>query len=199
MKKRNRLLALGMAAMMAFWCIGCGGSAEPASQSETSDVSTESEALEGTGEAAETGEAAALPGASMTVVETTDLTSIDPLDAGSEIIGTNVALVYAGLYTLDESGDAVLDLAESVEKSDDLLTWTFTLKDAKWSNGDPITAYDYEYSWKRVVDVNNYDGSDPSSYPTNAGIKNAEAIAAGEMDPSELGCHAEDDKTFVVE
>lgn len=44
----------------------------------------------------------------MTVVETTAVTSIDPLDAGSAILGNAVALVYAGLYTLDENGSAVL-------------------------------------------------------------------------------------------
>ena len=194
MKKWKSLMAAVLVGVMVLSLGGCG-------QKESSGSSGGTEA--GTEESGSSGGAAgtdqAQDGKSMTVVETTAVTSIDPLDAGSEIIGNAVANVYAGLYTLDESGNAVLDLAESVEKSDDLLTWTFTLKDAKWSNGDPVTAYDYEYAWKRVVNPDNYDGTSVSSYPTNAGIKNAEAIANGELPYTELGCHAEDDKTFVVE
>lgn len=190
MRKRKRFLTLGMAAVMAVVMSACGGAD---SGSSSSSGGTESAG------AADSGSAEAAEGKTLTVVETTALTSIDPLHSGAAITGTATAIAYAGLYTLDKEGNAVPDLAESVEKSDDLLTWTFTLKDAVWSNGDPVTAYDYEYAWKRVANIENYDGSDASSYPTNAGIKNAAAIAAGELPYTELGCHAEDEKTFVVE
>ncbi len=192
MKRGRKFFSLSLAAAMTLSLVACG--------SDTSGTQAGSTQTGGTSAQADsTSTESTAEGKSMTVVETTAVTSIDPLDAGSAIIGNAVALVYAGLYTLDENGSAVLDLAESVEKSDDLLTWTFTLKDAKWSNGDPVTAYDYEYAWKRIVNVDNYDGSDTSSYPTNAGIKNAAAIAAGELPYTELGCYAKDDKTFVVE
>ena len=138
-------------------------------------------------------------GRSITVVKDVEITSLDPIDAGSAIINEVVALSGAGLYTLDADGNAVLDLAEKVEESEDGMTLTYTLKDAKWSNGEPVTAHDYEYAWKRIVDPANYDGGKAGSYPENAGIKNAAAIIAGEMSADELGCYAQDDKTFVVE
>lgn len=190
MKKWKKFLSVGLVASMVFALTACGGTegSESLNVANTGDGKESSESVETSRE-----------GKRMTVVETTALTSIDPLHSGSAITGNATALAYAGLYTLDSDGNAVLDLAESVEKSDDLLTWTFKLKDAKWSNGDPVTAYDYEYAWKRIVNIDNYDGSDLSSYPINAGIKNAEAIAAGELPYTDLGCHAEDDKTFVVE
>ncbi len=192
MKRGRKFFSLSLVTAMTLSLVACGsdtaGTGTGSAQTDGTSTQKESTSTEKTSE-----------GKSMTVVETTAVTSIDPLDAGSAILGNAVALVYAGLYTLDENGSAVLDLAESVEKSDDLLTWTFTLKDAKWSNGDPVTAYDYEYAWKRLVNIENYDGSDASSYPINAGIKNAAAIAAGEVPYTELGCYAKDDKTFVVE
>lgn len=193
MKKWKKLLAVGLViAMTVMNFVACGNGNESNNGTTGTSATT---GTSGTTGASGTKEA----GKSMTVVVTSALTSIDPLHSGSSITGNATALVYAGLYTLDADGKAVLDLAESVEKSEDLLTWTFKLKDAKWSNGDPVTAYDYEYAWKRIVNIENYDGSDLSSYPINAGIKNAEAIAAGELPYTELGCHAKDDKTFVVE
>ena len=174
MKRGRKFFSLSLVTAMTLSLVACGsdtaGTGTGSAQTDGTSTQKESTFTEKTSE-----------GKSMTVVETTAVTSIDPLDAGSAILGNAVALVYAGLYTLDENGSAVLDLAESVEKSDDLLTWTFTLKDAKWSNGDPVTAYDYEYAWKRLVNIENYDGSDASSYPINAGIKNAAAIVMQRM------------------
>jgi oligopeptide transport system substrate-binding protein len=56
------------------------------------------------------------------------------------------------LVVLDEDLNPVPNAAESVERSEDGLTVTFTLRDdIKWTNGDPVTAEDYEWSWKRTV------------------------------------------------
>ena len=59
---------------------------------------------------------------------------------------------FGGLYTYDANGQQVPNLAESYTVSDDGLTYTFTMKDGLlWSNGDPLTAKDFEYSWKRAA------------------------------------------------
>ena len=59
---------------------------------------------------------------------------------------------FAGLMTYDSSQHQVCDLAESYTMSEDGLTWTFTLKDGlKWSNGDPLDANDFVYSWNRAA------------------------------------------------
>lgn len=59
---------------------------------------------------------------------------------------------FAGLYTYDAEGQLVPNLAEGYEVSEDGLTYTFTLKDGLlWSDGTPLTAADFEYSWKRAA------------------------------------------------
>lgn len=121
--------------------------------------------------------------------------SIDPAftSAGDdfEVIGNMVE----GLFQCDASGAAIPGMAESYEKSADGMTWTFHLRDAKWSNGADVTADDFVFAWQRAVTL-------PAEYSflfETAGIKNASAVIAGEKDVSEFGVSAPDDKTFVVE
>lgn len=109
----------------------------------------------------------------------------------------------SGVETVGSGGNCnkatlVNGQAESYEKvvnADGTVTYTFTLRDdAKWSDGKAVTAGDFVYSWQRLVSPEtaadyNYMVSD---------VVNANAIMAGEMDPSELGVSAPDDKTFVV-
>src|SRR5215831_7715789 len=60
--------------------------------------------------------------------------------------------LFEGLTTYSPSGDIVPGMAEKWEISDDGMTYTFHLRDAKWSNGDPVTAGDFVYSMRRLVD-----------------------------------------------
>lgn len=86
--------------------------------------------------------------------------------------------------------------AESYEVSEDGLTYTFTLRDGiKWSDGEPVTAYDFEYSWKRITDPAN---AFTYGYILSGVVENAAAIQAGEAEPDTLGVKAIDDKTFEV-
>src|SRR5690625_6984703 len=71
---------------------------------------------------------------------------------------------------------------------------TITLRDAKWSNGDEVTAHDFEYAWKRVYKVAGHY----SDMFVTANVENAQAILDEEMDPEELGIEAIDDKTLEV-
>ena len=81
--------------------------------------------------------------------------TIRDLDSATttDTVSTDVLLnVMSGLYRLDPDARPVPDLAEGVDISSDQLTYTFTLRDGiKWSNGDPVTASDFEYAWKRVL------------------------------------------------
>ena len=62
--------------------------------------------------------------------------------------------LFKGLYKLDADGSTFVPaIAEGVEISEDQLTYTFTLREGlKWSDGSDLTAYDFEYSWLRVLD-----------------------------------------------
>ncbi|MCD8015802.1 MAG: peptide ABC transporter substrate-binding protein [Lachnospiraceae bacterium] len=86
--------------------------------------------------------------------------------------------------------------AESYEVSDDGLTYTFTLRDdIYWSDGVEVTAADFEYSWKRIVDP---DNAADYGYILDGVVLNASAIQAGEAEPDTLGIEAVDDKTLVI-
>ncbi|MFC5604744.1 peptide ABC transporter substrate-binding protein [Sporosarcina koreensis] len=99
-----------------------------------------------------------------------------------------------GLYRQNENNESILALAEKHDESDDETVHTFTLKKTNWSNGDPVTAADFEYAWKRVMRE-----AAPYNYMiATAGIKNAEAIMNEEMDADELGIKATGDLTLEV-
>ena len=86
--------------------------------------------------------------------------------------------------------------AESYEVSDDGLVYTFKLRDdIFWSDGEPVTAANFEYSWKRIVDPAN---AADYGYILNGIVANASAIQAGEAEPDTLGIKAVDDKTLEI-
>lgn len=105
--------------------------------------------------------------------------------------------VNEGLYRQNAEGEyeaGVLD--GEPEISEDGSVYTYKIKeDATWSNGDPVTANDFVYAWQRLVDP---DSAAPYSYLADGIIQNATEIIAGEMEPSELGAIAVDDKTLEV-
>lgn len=79
--------------------------------------------------------------------------TLDPALMEDNVSGTLATGIYEGLTRKNESGESVEATAEKIEKSEDGKTYTFTIrKDAKWSNGDPVTANDFEFSWKRALD-----------------------------------------------
>lgn len=101
-----------------------------------------------------------------------------------------------GLMQLDEKGTAIPAIAESFDVSEDGKTYTFHLRDAKWANGDPVTADDFVFAWRRHCQE-----AEEYAYmlgSTVACVKNADAVIKG-ADPTTLGVSAPDPKTFVVE
>lgn len=102
-----------------------------------------------------------------------------------------------GLVNQDANGKTIPGVAESWTTEDNK-TFTFTLrKDAKWSNGDPVTAHDFVYSFQRAVDPNT--ASPYSWYLEMTTMTNASDIIAGKKDKSTLGVKALDDHTFEVQ
>jgi len=83
----------------------------------------------------------------------------------------------------------------SAANEDGTLTYTFKLRDANWSDGEPVTAADFVYSWRRLVDPATASGY---GYLLDGIVVNAAEIQAGEVDPSELGVVAADDKTLEI-
>ena len=123
--------------------------------------------------------------------------SIDPGKAEDAAGGDILRDLFEGLMAQDGDGNIVPGVATGYEVSDDKLTYTFTLRDnAKWSNGEPVVAGDFEYAWKRAASPEL--ASPYSWYIELMSIENASAVIAGEMEPSELGVTATDDKTLVV-
>ncbi len=108
-----------------------------------------------------------------------------------------IAAVIEGLYQLDAEGNPVPGIAESTEVSPDGKTYTFKLRDAKWSDGSPVKAQDFVFAWRRLADP--ATASEYSYMLDVAGIKNAAAITKGEMSKENLGVTAIDDKTLKVE
>lgn len=96
---------------------------------------------------------------------------------------------------MGKNGQPAAGLAKSGTVSKDGKTWTFKLRsNAKWSNGEKITAQDFVYSWRRTI---NPKTASPYAY-IFSGIKNADEIIAGKKSPSSLGIKALNQETVQV-
>ena len=106
--------------------------------------------------------------------------------------------LFEGLITQDASGKIIGGVAEKWESKENSKLWTFTLrKSARWSDGTPVTAGDFEYAFKRMVDPRT-----ASNYSWYLGIAckilNATAIVEGKRPPAELGVTALNDHTLQI-
>ncbi|MDF2615783.1 MAG: hypothetical protein K0Q47_438 [Sedimentibacter sp.] len=126
---------------------------------------------------------------------TADAPTLDPQLMNSIPSSTVGFHIYEGLMR-NHIGEIQPGMAEKYEISEDGKTYTFHLRDAKWSDGVEIKAADYEYAIRRLVDP--ATASDYSFLVTSL-IKNAGDINAGKMAVEELGVKAVDDKTLTIE
>ncbi|WP_164845539.1 peptide ABC transporter substrate-binding protein [Anaerosphaera multitolerans] len=102
--------------------------------------------------------------------------------------------VFEGLMKFNNKGEIVPGMASKLEVSEDKCTYLFTLRDAKWSNGDAVTAYDFEYAWKRILDS---DLESPYTYQLYY-LENVEDYNKGKADIEDIGVKALNDKTLEV-
>lgn len=180
MKKTiKRILAFALTSVLTVSLFaGCGTTGTV----DDSDTSSDSNSAEST---------AATSDSVLNVAVASESSSFDPAisigDANMYIFG----LIYESLTRFGEDQNIVDGLAESVEHNEDYTQWTYHLRDSAWSNGEPVTADDWVYGITRLL-----DGSTEVAYPDfNYEIKNAREIFAGELDASELGVTAVDEKT----
>ena len=111
------------------------------------------------------------------------------VNSGVEVAGSD------GTCTSAELGYGQAESYDKVTNEDGTVTYTFHLRDGiKWSDGQPVTAQDFVFSWQRLVSP---ETAADYSYMIDC-VVNANAIMNGELEPSELGVSAPDDKTFVV-
>ncbi|EDZ3827205.1 oligopeptide ABC transporter substrate-binding protein OppA [Salmonella enterica] len=104
--------------------------------------------------------------------------------------------LFEGLLISDVEGHPSPGVAEKWENKD-FKVWTFHLrKNAKWSDGTPVTAHDFVYSWQRLADPNT--ASPYASYLQYGHIANIDDIIAGKKPATDLGVKALDDHTFEV-
>ena len=207
--KLKKVLALVLsAALVVSAFAGCGGkssssttSTESIAASESSAESTESTAS-GDSTPAASGDATAT-----FTPKTVDAAKTISLNAGMEPTGLNTLTstyaiefslfkhMYENLVSLDDDDNTVPGAAESWDYDEDTLTYTFHLrKDGVWTNGDPVTAKDFEFAWSQAL---NPDVASDYAYFLYF-IKNAEKYFNGEVAWDEVGVKVVDDYTLEV-
>lgn len=189
--KKKILSVILAAALTCSMVVGCGSSKETAKDDKAATSSSD--------------------GFNVTVNFTSEPMTMDPALNSTVDGGVMANHLFEGLMKWQDTGeeadgsDGTVDNAEltygqaesydKVENEDGTVTYTFHLRDGiKWSDGKDVTAGDFEYAWKRLVDPAT---AADYSYMLDS-VVNANEIIAGEKDASELAAKAVDDKTFEV-
>ena len=175
---KKKLISLLLVAAMAVGLVACG-----------SDKSTATDSTNSTAEPVATGDK------ELAVQIGPDPETIDPA-LNSAVDGGNMLLhAFECLLTVGQDGTLQPGQAETWETSEDGLTWTFHLREGlKWSDGTPLTANDFVYSWQRVCDPM---VAAPYAETVLGMVKGYDEAIAG--DTSALAVSAPDDLTLVVE
>lgn len=120
---------------------------------------------------------------------------LDPRMGINGMSGVIIKMLYEGLTRMAPGGKPELALAKKVHLSADQCTYTFTLRESVWSNGMNVTAHDFEYAWKKVLDPSLDFRFRFLFYP----IRKAKAARRGQASLDEVGVKAVDEKTLKVE
>lgn len=190
-KAAAAVLCAAMAASLTA-CGGGSGSSTGQAGSEAAGGNTQAEAQGGETQAA--GGAGEKAEFILTVQNGSEPSSLDPNEAHANDVMDKILHMYEGLAKYRTDGTGVeLAQASDYTVSDDGLVYTFTLRDdIFWSDGQPVVAGDFVYSWQRLV-----SGGYDNSYFIDM-VLNSVEIQKGEKDKSELGVKAIDDKTLEV-
>ncbi|HJB33584.1 MAG TPA: peptide ABC transporter substrate-binding protein [Candidatus Blautia merdipullorum] len=188
--KMKKILAMALASAMVLSLGACGssdaGSASGTDSSAASDgTETASTAFPGTAEEDTYVVDLRSEPAELNSVKTTDVPSGDILRE-----------IMVGLYKLDENDKPQPDLAVETQVSDDGCTYTMKLReDAKWTNGEPVTAHDFVYSYQTICSK---EAASSYAFIVYDNLVNGKEVYEGTKDPSELGVKAIDDYTLEV-
>ncbi|HKF70618.1 MAG TPA: peptide ABC transporter substrate-binding protein [Stellaceae bacterium] len=121
--------------------------------------------------------------------------TLDPQKTSTVVESNVLRNLFEGLVVMDPKGNVAPGVAEKWSASEDGVTYTFNLRtDAKWSNGDPVTAQDFVFSFRRIQDPKTKSQYAEVLYP----IKNAEEVNTGKAELSALGVEATDAKTLKI-
>lgn len=132
---------------------------------------------------------------SITINNSSEPETLDPQLAQGVQEANIIRQFSEGLVSTDNDGNLIPGIALEWSSPDNIV-WTFKLRDAKWSNGDPVTAEDFVYSMRRLVDPKT--GSYYASFLADAKIANAQAVIDGKASLDALGVKAIDDKTLEI-
>ncbi|MCH7322033.1 peptide ABC transporter substrate-binding protein [Solibacillus sp. MA9] len=122
-------------------------------------------------------------------------TSFDPSIGFDSVSWDPLNNLMEGLVRLDANLEPKEAMAETIDISNDGLTYTFTLRDAKWTNGDPVTAGDFVYGWLHML---NPETASYSAFLATSYIEGAQAYNDGSGDAADVAIKAIDEKTFEV-
>lgn len=121
-------------------------------------------------------------------------TSLDPRKGRNLNDLTICRMLFEGLTRIGRDGKPELAVADAVAISENRLTYVFHLKKTYWSNGDPVTSYDFAESWKTILSP---------QFPTDIAyqlycIENAKKVKSGELPVEKLGIQTPDPMTLIV-
>ena len=121
--------------------------------------------------------------------------TFDPRLGGDQTSCTLLKMLFEGLTRINKNGKPELALAESIAVSNDLKKYTFRIRKCFWSNGELITAYDFEYAWKKIISPQFSTAFMYFFYP----IKNAKKANESKCAVEDVGIQALDSTTLEVE
>ncbi|MDF2557089.1 MAG: peptide transporter substrate-binding protein [Bacillales bacterium] len=130
----------------------------------------------------------------LNLLDSSEIPSLDSSIATDQVSFLVMTNVMEGLYRLGENDKVMPGLAKSEKVSSDGKTYTFKLRDAKWSNGEKIVAADFVYAWQRAVDPKTASEYAYMLFP----VLNGEACSKGEKPVTDLGIKAVDESTLEV-
>lgn len=113
-------------------------------------------------------------------------------DPNSQIL---MRMLFEGLTRINPNEEPALALASGCEITEDLKTYTFTLRNVLWSNDQPVRSSDFAYAWKKILSP---DFPSDNAFQLYI-IKNAKLVKEGNLSPDQLGIYTPDDHTLILE
>lgn len=185
----KKILALALAAVMVLSLCACSAGFTDSTTATAAPAAADSAAAPAATEA---------PASNKTLVayESAEIATLQQWAVSESQAFDAINQAFEGLYRNDANNEAQPALATDCQISEDGLTYTFTIRSgAVWSNGTPVTANDFVFSWLKQMSA---DATNGYSFIMTDYIVNGAEYNAGTCDASEVGVAAADDSTFVV-
>ncbi|MGJ9382700.1 peptide ABC transporter substrate-binding protein [Salipaludibacillus sp. CF4.18] len=197
MRKKNWFLVV-LVLMLSLVVAACGGNNTGNEGTNNAEGNTEGNNTEANNAEGNENAAASDSEQVLNITEASQIPTMDSSMATDAVAFQFLGESMEGLYRLDENALPIPGIADGEpEISEDGLTWTIQLKeDAVWSNGDPVTAHDFVFAWRRAVDPET--GSEYGPFMMNDVIANATEINNGEAELEELGVEALSDTELEI-